>query len=564
LATVWEPWSPWRVGHHNSPTSTNPSAAAWLPWGMGPVRAEAKDTMKEEFSSRRIGSLLFILVIAVVFTLQFGPGSRGCEARQDAVAASAAAVVNRKEIPAREFARAYQSRIQQFQGQGIPPELLKQLGIHRQVLDRMVETELLAQAAERRAVVASDEELRDFIYKVPLFQKDGTFSPQLYQQNVRGFLGKSVADFETGLRRELSAQKMAELVESAAAVSEDEVKARFLKEGNTANLTYVRFLPTMFAEQAPAPTPAQLAQFRKANQEAIRQHHEQNSFQYATPERARVRQILVKAPEDAPAEQKEKARAQAEKLRQQLEGGQDFATLARAQSQDPGTSGKGGELGWVERGSWVPELADAAFSLEPGQVSQPVQTRFGFHLLKLEEKKPAEARPFEQVEEEIARQLYKREQAQVLARNAAQQALQQVKAGKVLTQLYPAPQGQQAGGPRFEVESKPEARESGSFNASVEAVPGLGPAPELLKDVFAADSPTVLPEPYKVGEGFVVASVTERSKPSESDFQTRREALQTDARRAKQYELRDTFVKELKKQGSVVINEEVLAEVAGS
>src|SRR5690606_19738274 len=103
---------------------------------------------------------------------------------------------------------------------------LKQLGVPKQVLDQMVDTELLAQAAEKNGIVASDQELLDLLHGVPLFQRDGVFDPELYRQNVRGFIGKSDADFETELRRSLSAQKMVDVVAHGAQVSTDEVKAR--------------------------------------------------------------------------------------------------------------------------------------------------------------------------------------------------------------------------------------------------------------------------------------------------------------------------------------------------
>jgi peptidyl-prolyl cis-trans isomerase D len=523
--------------------------------------------MKEQFNSRRVTSLLFILAIAVVFTLQFGPGSRGCEARQDLTGSTVAAQVNGKEISARDFAREYQTRIQQFQGQGISPDLLKQLGIPRQVLDRMVDTELWAQAAERHGVVASDEELRTFLFDIPLFQKDGQFDAQVYQQNVRGFLGKSVTDFESELRRQLSAQKMMDVVRASATVSDDEVKARFLKEGNTAALTSVRFLPAMFADQVKAPTDAQLAEVKKSQAEAIKKQYEQNLFLYNTPERIRARHILVKLPEGATAEQKEAARKKLADVRAQVEGGKDFAELARQVSEDPGTKASGGELGWVERATWEQALATAAFPLEPGQMTQPVQTRLGMHLVKVEEKRPPQTKKLEEVEGEIARQLFTKEQARTLARQAAEDALAKAKAGQALTALFPAPKAdekQPQQPPRPAAESKPEARESGPFNAAMDTIPGLGPAPELMKATFAATGPTTLDQVFSAGEAFVVATVTERKQPADADFEAKKEELRAEARSAKEFELQDSYVKQLKKDANVVVNEQVVSEVIGS
>ncbi|MCI0572831.1 MAG: SurA N-terminal domain-containing protein [Myxococcaceae bacterium] len=521
--------------------------------------------MNVDSTTRRITTLLFIVAIAVVFTLQFGPGSQGCAVRKD-VTGSAAAVVNGREIPGTDLARAYQLQLQRFQGQGIPAELLQQLVPPQRVLDSMIDNELLAQAAERRGIVATDEEMRETLRAFPLFHDEqGRFDPKLYRQNVPGFMGKSVADFETELRRDLSAQKMQELVASGALVSDDEVKARFLKEGNSANVTFVRFLPAMFADKVPNPTPAQLAEFRKANEAAIKAQYEQNRFAYSTPERVKARQIVVQVPANATAEQKAAAMQKAEQLRKDVvDGKQDFAQVASASSDDAATRAKGGELGWVDRGAWVPAVADAAFALQPGEVTQPVEGPTGIYLVKVEEKKPAETKPLEQVADEIATQLYKKDKAQALARTAADQALAQVRAGKSLKELYPAPtpaEGQQL--PAFETENKPQARESGVFNAATPAVPGLGPAPELTKDVFASETARVLPTVYPVGEALVVAQVTERKRPTDADFEQQKEALRAQARQAKQFELTDTFVKELRKGGNVKVNEEAVAAAVG-
>src|SRR6202011_4402424 len=102
--------------------------------------------------------------------------------------------------------------------------------------------------------------------------------------------------------------------------------------------------------------------------------------------------------------------------------------------EDPGSKGSGGDLGFNERSNWVPEFAKAAFSLQPGQMSQPIETQFGFHLIKVEEKKPGEDKELKDVEGEIARQLYTKDKAKQQARAAAEKGLAAAqKSGKPLT-----------------------------------------------------------------------------------------------------------------------------------
>jgi peptidyl-prolyl cis-trans isomerase D len=518
--------------------------------------------MKDGLNPRRLISLFFIAAIAVVFILQFGPGGQGFGTAKT-VAAGSAATVNGQEIPLQEFQRAYANQLQFFRarGQPIPESLAKQIGIPQQVLDQLVNTELLAQAAEKRGVVPSDEELRTLIHDNPDFHKDGAFHFDTYTQVLRDYYRKTTTQYETELRRRLAAVKMLELVESGATVSEDEVRARFQKEGNQAKLVFARFLPTMYADKVPAPKPAQLAAWQAANGKQIADYYEANKFVYQQAERLRARQILVRlAPEATPA-QKAEAMSKAQALRKELDGGKDFAQLAREKSEDPGSKARGGDLGWVEKATWVPQLAEAAFALKPGEVTQPVETAFGVHLVKVEEKQPAQSKSLQEATPEIARTLYTKEQAQGLAKKAAEAALAQVKAGKSLSALFPPEKEGQPALLRFETETRPEAVETDAFTAAGEAVPHLGPAPELVRATFAKDAPGPLDSVFNVGEGFVVAQVTERKKPSDEAFAQAKTELQQQARQAKQIELRSAFLEALRKEGNVQTNPDALAGV---
>ncbi|NBD10653.1 MULTISPECIES: peptidylprolyl isomerase [Corallococcus] len=518
---------------------------------------------------RKVFSLLFIIGIAVVFTLQFGPGSNGFGSGGggQAPGTGAAATVNGKEIPLRDFSMAWSRQMNFLRSQGnpIPESVARQFGLDKQVLDRLVNAELLAQSAERHGITPSDEELRKLIHENTDFHsKEGAFDFARYQQVLRDFYRRTPQEYEQELRRQMAAQKMLDVVRTGAVVSDDEVRARYEKEGNQAKLVFARFLPTMYADKVPAPTAAQLAAFQKAHEKEIADYYAANSFVYNVPERIRARQILVQVAPDATAEQKAQAKAKAEALRKELEGGKDFATLAKASSDDTATKAKGGELGWVERTTWDPALANAAFALKAGEVTQPVESPLGLHLVKVEEKKDAQNKKLEDVKGEIATTLYKQDQAKGLAKAEAAKALAAAKAGKSLKEQFPVAPGQQPALLRFEAETKPEAVETDSFTAAGDSVPHLGPAPELVKATFGASGPVVLDEVFTVGEANVVAQVVEREKPDTAGFDKRKEELRSQARQAKQIELTESFLKSLKKTGNVVTNTEAIDSVLGS
>ncbi|MBF5041448.1 peptidylprolyl isomerase [Aggregicoccus sp. 17bor-14] len=518
--------------------------------------------MKDGLQPRRLISLFFIAAIAVVFILQFGPGGHGFGTSKK-TAPGSAAVVNGQEIPLQEFQRAYANQLQFFRarGQPIPESLAKQIGIPQQVLDQLVNTELLAQAAEKRGVVPSDDELRELIHQNPDFQKDGEFSFDTYTQVLRDYYRKTAPQYETELRRRLAAVKLLELVESGATVSEDEVRARFQKEGNQAKLVFARFLPSMYTDKVPAPKPAELTAWQAAHQKEIADYYEANKFVYQQAERVHARQILVKlAPEATPA-QKAEAMQKAQALQKELAGGKDFAQLAQAKSEDAGSKARGGDLGWVEKGTLPQPLGEAVFALKAGEVSQPVESQFGVHLVKVEEKQAAKSKSLQDATAEIARTLYTKEQALALAKKAAEAALAQVKAGKSLSALFPPEKEGQPALLRFETETRPEAVETDAFTAAGDTVPHLGPAPELVRAAFQKDAAGPLDSVFNLGEGYVVAQVTERKKPSDESFAQAKAELQQQARQAKQIELRSAFLEALKKEGKVQTNPDALAGV---
>ncbi len=521
--------------------------------------------MKDALEPRKVVSILFILAIAVVFTLSFGPGSTGFSASSPSAAPSSAAVVNGKEIPLLEFRREYSNQLQYLRSVGSPVSeaIARQFGLPQQVLERLVNTELLAQEAERHGLKASDQEVLRILRRSPDFQKDGKFDYETYSQVLRDYYRMTPPEYEEDLRRKLTAQKMLEVVESSAVVSDDEIRARFEKEGNQARIVFARFLPTMYADKVPAPAAAALADYKAKNADAIKKYYEENSFVYQQPERVRAQQILLKLNPDASPEQKASTLDKARQLRKDLEGGKDFAAVARESSEDPGSKARGGDMGWVERGNMDPSLADAVFALKDGELTQPVETKFGIHLVKVQEKKAAQSQKLEDVENDIATTLYKKAKALETAKAEAEKALGAVKGGKTLTALFPPEKAGQPALLRFETESRPEAVQTDVFNAASTTVPHLGPAPDLLPAVFGATEPKVLDQAFPVGEGFVVAQVTERNLPDDTRFTEKKAELQTQARRAKEYELTDAYLKALKKNGKVVTNTEAINTLVG-
>ena len=133
----------------------------------------------------------------------------------------------------------------------------------------------------------------------------------------------------------------------------------------------------------------------------LRRYYKNNKNKFKVPERVRARHILIKVNRTAPEEELKKARKKAREIQRRVQAGGDFAILAAELSDDPGSKRKGGDLGFVARGRMAPEFEKVAFSLKPGKVSDIVQTKFGFHVIRVEEKKKSSVRPYKTVKEQV-------------------------------------------------------------------------------------------------------------------------------------------------------------------
>ena len=511
--------------------------------------------LKEDLEPKRLGYYLIILAIAFVFAVQWGPGSRGCDSPLKPPDVNTAARVNGREITRREFNQAYANYLAQWRrvGQELTEAQAREMGLPQRILDDLVNNELMAQEAERQGIVASDDEVlvalranRDF------YGEDGKFAVTHYKDALRNYYRKTPQEYEQAVRRELSVEKLRRLLGESAQVSDEEVKEQYFREGNRARLTYVRFAPTMYAGKVGEPTPADVEAYRKAHEKEIAGDYAANAYVYQQPEKVRARHILVKVARNATREQKDAARAKVDALKKQLDGGKDFAELAKEVSEDV-SKPQGGDLGLQPREAWVPEFSAAAFALKVGEVSAPVESPFGFHLIKVEEKKAAESKPLEAVAGEIARKLWAKERSSALAKAEAEKALAAARGGKKLEELYPASKAKL----QFETAAAPEAKTSEEFNVKGDAVPQLPPTPELLKDVAAQKGEALLDGVYPAGEGWLVARVDSRTIPSEETFVREQAKLRESMMRAKQDKVRETYVQALRKRAQLTLGKDL-------
>jgi peptidyl-prolyl cis-trans isomerase D len=375
--------------------------------------------------------IIKVLFVAIIITFIFFYGYGSKQGPEDRVLATA----GEQKITTAQYQTAYANMMrlyqQMYQNQ-ITDQLARTLGLKQNLLDDLIEQALLLQEAERRNLLVSAEEIKKTVMQQPYMQENGVFSERRYAA-VLSSMKMTAAQYEQQAAHEIMLQYLRSMITEAVYVSEQELKEVFQLRGEKIFIDYLEFSQSDISQEAEV-SGEELQQWYdqhsenyrvnemvQANyivfdpqdyigrigveQEQIRDLYDADQARFVEPEQVRARHILLKADRSTGPENVQAVRARAQGLLDTIKNGADFAALAKKHSQDEATAGAGGDLGFFGRGVMVAPFEKAAFAMQPGEVSEVVETQFGFHIIKLEEKKPERVQPLDEVREEIVREL---------------------------------------------------------------------------------------------------------------------------------------------------------------
>jgi peptidyl-prolyl cis-trans isomerase D len=367
-------------------------------------------------------AIIALIVLSFVFA---GVGSYLTSSGTTAVA-----TVNGEEISAQELERAYQNQRAQMESQF--GESIAQLfsseqylaDFRRNVLDRLIAEKLIQQQAQDMGLRVSDEQIRETIVQMPEFQFGGQFDNERFQAILRQN-GFQVADFRNYLRTQMTQNQLTAALTNSAFSLDGEVELANALQRQTRDTKYAVVSSSAFADSVEV-TDADVEAFYNNNiasfdteeqvklayvklsvddlkdrvsvdEQAVRTYYDNNINSYGKEEERRVSHILIDAGDDADA-----AREKAQSLKAELDNGADFAALAEANSDDTFSAENGGDLDFITPEMMDPAFDEAAFGLENvGDVSDVVETEFGFHIIKLTELREAQIKSFDEVADEI-------------------------------------------------------------------------------------------------------------------------------------------------------------------
>jgi peptidyl-prolyl cis-trans isomerase D len=495
-----------------------------------------------------LGGMLLVICAAMVITLV--PGGIGDSIGLGGPGQGVVAKVAGEPVTTIEVQReARQMLRQQFPRGGAQTEMLLPYFAER-AAQTLISRKALVAEAERLGLRVTDEEARDELQHgqyAATFFPGGKFVGQQQYENILQNADLSVPMFEQGLKDQILMDKLRNVIAGSALVTDNDVHREFKKQNTKVKFDYAVLRKDDLLKQI-NPSEAELKAFYERNKasynnsipekrkvqyvvldtakieagvsvsrEDLQAYYDQHRDDYRVPEQVNVSHILIKTPlpgADGKVDPKgvEEARKKAEDVLKQLKAGGNFADLAKKYSEDPGSGKNGGSLGWIGKGRTVPEFEQTAFSLAKGATSGLVQSSYGFHIIRLDDKQAAHVKTLDEVKDQI--------EGSIRQQKAAQAAANQVNA--LLAQARSAGIDKAAAAKGLNVINT-------DFVSRTDTLPGIGSAPQFMSAVFG-QAEKAPPDQVQVTQGYAVFQVLAVKPASTPAFEEIRSRVEEEFR----------------------------------
>jgi peptidyl-prolyl cis-trans isomerase D len=358
--------------------------------------------------------------------------------------------VGNTRITQQEFGQALRQRqeqLRQMMGGKVDQAMLDSPDVRRAVLEQLIDERISYTAALKSGMNVPVAELRSLIGDIPAFKDEkGQFSPQRYRELLNA-QGMTEGSFEASMRKDMIINRNRELFAGTAFLPNAVVERLYKLRKQQREVSQVVLEPAQYAGQVKVSDDEVKAYYNAHKQEfelpekvkleyvmltqeamqkqvsvtpeEIKQAYEERGAQQQKPEERRASHILIVVPQNATPEQKSKAKEKAQALLEQAKKSpKSFAELAKKNSEDPGSAVEGGDLGWSPRGRMVKPFDDALFGMKVGEIAGPIETQFGYHIIKLNEIKASEMPSFEAMKPKLEEEVRKSKAARLFAAQA--------------------------------------------------------------------------------------------------------------------------------------------------
>jgi peptidyl-prolyl cis-trans isomerase D len=332
------------------------------------------------------------------------------------------AVVGDREIIERDVNRAYENLVARLGSSDFDEKQIR-----HEALEQLVNDELIAQNARTQKLAVSEADVRGFVQNQPFFQSEGKFDKDKLK-SILAAQGMTPQQYSAQVLKQLVDEQYVRGITETAFVTKRQLEDFYKLRNQERQIEYLTLplksydgdiadkdveayyqqnksqfqTPEKLSAQYLAVTLDDFAGGFQPSEDELKAQYEEQKAQFGAPERRKVSHILIGADMDKEDAAKA-ALAKAEQVRDQLAKGADFAKLAKELSEDKASGAKGGDLGFINKEAMDPNFSKVAFELPKGELSQPVKTPFGYHLIKVTELVPATIKPFEEVRAELAK-----------------------------------------------------------------------------------------------------------------------------------------------------------------
>lgn len=420
-------------------------------------------------------------VIIFVFALNFGPW-----AGRSMSEVPFAAQVNNDIISLANLNRAYLNQI--YNMKRFRPDYnesqAERDGLKPMILDHLVRNELLYQAGKEHHLSVAARVLADEI-RARVFQPNEPFSKDEYKKRVEGYLQMSLAQFEEQVGKDLVSQHVSELIASGIFLTDAEAQKHFVEQNSKVSIEFIKVKPSFFKVDENI-AEDKVSAYVKDNKEKIEKYYKEHLSDFNKAAQVRASHILIKTNGDDSVENKKTKREKIDAILARLKKNEDFEQIAKTESDDIATRIKGGDLGYFTQEAMVEAFSKVAFSLKPGEISEVVESPFGFHLIKVTDKKDAQNTSLSDAEPTIAKKMIVENEQKTKATHFAQKALDLLKNNTPIESIKLEGLVNKK---IKEHESKmvydePMADVSLDFSQSSGYIPKLGVAPEVINAAF--------------------------------------------------------------------------------
>ena len=482
---------------------------------------------------KRLKIILWVVIFGLAFTMLFFfvPGVDMGNVATD----TSAAVVDGEPISIRDFVTSYRRIVDRYTDGGrndIDPETLKAMGVPNQVLNSLIAQKVVQIVAERFGVEVTPEELRKAVESQPSFQNEGKFIGVELYKSLLAANNYSVVDFERDLYLTELTKKLHRIITDSLEITDNELRDEFSRTTQKTKIEFAVLDKDNFIKQI------------KPTESELKTYFEENNEKYQIAEKRKAQYLLVPTSEILPTirvtekeimdewgnipqgetveashilfrvedpKKDSEIRANAEKVLGRVKSGEDFAALAREYSEDPGSASQGGYLGPFQRGQMVAEFEQAAFTLEPGTISELVKTSYGYHIIKVLTR---ETPSLEENRDGLMDTVRSRKAAD-MARQKAEQA---AKAAQEEGDFQLAGE---------DLEIKTEIRESELFSKN-DSPFQYAVSQEFIDGVFALKEIGSIGQPVEHPLGYAVPKLLEVQLPKSGSFEDSRQRVESD------------------------------------